>query len=276
MRSTWRPGLTAGCAGTGPCRRRRGVRGGGRGVGRGPDLGRRLAAPARRISSWIGGPSMNGRVFRVLAPLGWLAVVGAALLLLLIAGAGPRPTLGPAAPPGALKDAAPTRPRRSHGPRAGGFHAAARTAFSPSHPGRGGRPPRPKPRARTADHSDTPLDPARAQRLRIDRIVPPRAPSAAAPPRLRSCLKRRCTCDLAAKGPRRRTWRRPMCSAAARSWLATRRGGWQSSSAAERALIDAWAAGRSSPRAVFPSSPGLCSSACLEVLRHEAEHDEKE
>src|SRR5690606_35600552 len=69
---------------------RRGVQGGGRIVGRGPDLGRGLAAPARRAALRTGsaGLSMSGRLFRTLTPLGWLATVAAVALLLLVVGRG--------------------------------------------------------------------------------------------------------------------------------------------------------------------------------------------
>src|SRR5690606_22115220 len=59
-------------------------------VGRGPDLGRGLAAPARRAALRTGsaGLSMSGRLFRTLTPLGWLATVAAVALLLLVVGRG--------------------------------------------------------------------------------------------------------------------------------------------------------------------------------------------
>lgn len=117
---------------------------------------------------------MNGRVFRVLTPLGWLAVVGAAFLLLLIAGRGLGLRWDPLHLQARRLETAQRRADQAEAQvTARALEAAARgrqidslDAFHRHTQAVGRATASAETRARTADDADTPLDPARAQRLR--------------------------------------------------------------------------------------------------------------
>ncbi|AYG93820.1 hypothetical protein D8I30_00470 [Brevundimonas naejangsanensis] len=116
---------------------------------------------------------MSGRYFRVLTPLGWLAVVGAALLLLLIAGRGLGLRWDPLHLQARRLETAQRRAERAEAETsARALEAAARgrqieglDAFHRHAQAVERATATAETRARTADDADTPLDPARAQRL---------------------------------------------------------------------------------------------------------------
>lgn len=116
---------------------------------------------------------MMGRCFRVLTPLGWLAVVGAALLLLLIAGRGIGLRWDPLQLQARRLETAQRRADQAEAQvTARALEADARgrqieglDAFHRNTQAVERATASAEIRARTADDAETPLDPARARRL---------------------------------------------------------------------------------------------------------------
>lgn len=116
---------------------------------------------------------MTGRLFRVLTPLGWLAAATAALLLLLVTGRGLGLRWDPLqlqarrvetsqrrADRAEAEAAARTLEAEARGRQIEGLDAYHRTAQAATRATAAAET-----RARIADDAETPLDPARAERL---------------------------------------------------------------------------------------------------------------